>query len=56
MGVKAQTRVKSWWEFIPEEAGNEAHIEVDDVEFVQPVGFVWLYKPRYRVKAASKKL
>ena len=27
--------------------------QVDDVEFVQPVGFVWFYKPRYRVKAKS---
>ena len=24
---------------------------VDDVEFVQPCGFVWFEKPRYRVKA-----
>jgi hypothetical protein len=29
--------------------------EVDDVEFVQPVGFVWFSKPRYRVKAKGVK-
>lgn len=29
------------------------NFEVDDVRFVQPVGFVWFRKPRYRVKALS---
>lgn len=29
--------------------------DVDDVEFVQPVGFVWFSKPRYRVKAKGVK-
>lgn len=29
-------------------------MEVDDVHFVQPVGFVWFQKPRYRVKAISR--
>lgn len=31
-------------------------LEVDDVQFVQPVGFVWFSKPRYRVKAPSRKV
>jgi hypothetical protein len=30
-------------------------IEVIDVDFVQPVGFVWFSKPRYRIKAKSRK-
>jgi hypothetical protein len=30
--------------------------EVDDTQFVQPVGFVWFSKPRYRVKAKSRKV
>ena len=29
--------------------------EVDDVAFMQPVGFVWFSKPRYRVKAIGEK-
>lgn len=29
---------------------------VDDVHLAQPIGFVWLSKPRYRVKAKSRKL
>lgn len=28
---------------------------VDDVRFAQPVGFVWHAKPRYRVKALSRR-
>lgn len=32
------------------------HFDVDDVQFVQPVGFVWFSKPRYRVKAISRKV
>ena len=32
---------------------DRVSIEVDDVEFVQPVGFYWFQKPRYRVKAKS---
>lgn len=27
---------------------------VDDVRFVQPVGFVWHCKPRYRVKCGRR--
>lgn len=30
-------------------------MQVDDVEMAQPVGFIWTYKPRYRVKAAMRK-
>lgn len=27
---------------------------VDDVHFMQPIGFVWFSKPRYRVKAGRR--
>jgi len=40
------------WPFFPERLS----CEVDDVQFVQPVGFVWHSKPRYRVKAISRKI
>ena len=30
-------------------------MEVDDVRLVQPVGFIWHSKPRYRVKAMAKR-
>ena len=30
-------------------------MDVQDVPIVQPVGFVWFVKPRYRVKAGSVK-
>jgi len=36
-----------WWDY------EFRTIEVDDVRFVQPVGFIWFSKPRYRVKAKS---
>lgn len=29
-------------------------MSVDDVHFVQPVGFIWFRKPRYRVKAGRR--
>lgn len=29
--------------------------QVDDVQFIQPCGFVWFGKPKYRVKAKSRK-
>ena len=35
-------------------SGERLSCEVDDVPLVQPVGFVWHQKPRYRVKAGSK--
>ena len=30
--------------------------EIDDVPLMQPVGFVWFGKPRYRVKAGSRRV
>ena len=38
-----------WW------FGERVSCEVDDVEFVQPVGFIWFRKPRCRIKAKSVK-
>jgi hypothetical protein len=29
-------------------------MSVDDVHFVQPVGFVWFSKPRYRIKCGRR--
>lgn len=31
-------------------------MEVDDVPMMQPVGFVWFSKPRYRVRAGSNRI
>jgi len=45
-----------WYEFAPSGAENVPEFMVDDVRFVQPVGFVWFYKPRYRVKAIGRKM
>ena len=36
-----------WW------PGERVSCEVDDVPLMQPVGFVWFSKPRYRIKAKS---
>jgi len=47
---------RAWWEFIDSPAPSVPGMEVDDVHFVQPVGFVWFRKPRYRVKARGRKL
>lgn len=37
-------------------AETPPNFEVDNVRFVQPVGFVWFSKPRYRIKAKSRKV
>lgn len=34
---------------------NQFAVLVDEVYFVQPIGFVWFSKPRYRIKAGSNK-
>lgn len=47
----------AWWD--AEDGMPPADVpefEVDDVAFVQPIGFVWFSRPRYRVKALSRKL
>lgn len=41
-----------WWEV----RTDIPTIDVDDVRFVQPVGFVWFHKPRYRIKAMGRKV
>lgn len=45
-----------WWEFVDEPSVALPQFEVDDVQFVQPVGFVWHTKPKYRIKARSRKV
>jgi hypothetical protein len=35
---------------------TRTYIEVDDTHLMQPVGFAWFQKPRYRVKAKSRKI
>lgn len=42
----------AWWM----ERTTMPSFTVDDVHFVQPVGFVWFSKPRYRVKAGRRVL
>jgi hypothetical protein len=45
-----------WYQWDEGREFSPPGMEVDDVRFVQPVGFVWLSKPRYRVKAGSRKM
>ena len=33
----------------------QPNLSVYDGGLMQPIGFVWTYKPRYRVKAVSRK-
>lgn len=47
---------RSWWQIVDDDTPERLSCEVDDVHFVQPVGFVWFIKPRYRVKAVSRKI
>lgn len=50
-------RARSWWEmYDSEDAVSVPGMQVDDVLLVQPVGFVWFQKPRYRVKAEGRKI
>ena len=46
----------AWWQLLDDERPTVPGMMVDDVYFVQPVGFVWFHKPRYRVKAKSRRL
>ena len=41
-----------WYEVYPLSVPS---MEVDDVRFAQPVGFVWFSRPRYRVKAVGRR-
>jgi hypothetical protein len=41
-----------WWRL--EGSPNSKSTNVDDVHFVQPVGFIWFSKPRYRVKCGRR--
>ncbi len=48
-----------WWSrewYRLEDAPHSKSTSVDDVHLAQPIGFVWHRKPRYRVKAKSRKL
>lgn len=45
---------RAWWQFISDGHSSVPEFMVDDVHFVQPVGFVWLQKPRYRIKAGRR--
>ena len=50
---------KAWWQeddFAPCEMVDHRTIEVDDVPLMQPIGFIWFTKPRYRVKAESRSI
>lgn len=38
-----------------EDVAMRSTMDVIDVDFVQPIGFVWFDKPRYRVKAIARK-
>lgn len=45
----------AWWQYIDTDSVAVPSFTVDDVRFVQPVGFVWFSKPRYRVKAGTRR-
>ncbi len=45
---------RAWWQYLDHEPVAVPGMSIDDVRFVQPCGFVWFYKPRYRVKAGRK--
>jgi hypothetical protein len=50
---------EAWWHrdyFRLEDSPQSKSAYVDDVHLAQPVGFVWFRKPRYRVKAQSRKV
>lgn len=50
---------QSWWQeddFAPCETVERPTIEVDDVPLMQPIGFIWFTKPRYRVKAVGREI
>ena len=45
---------RAWWQYLEDQNVSVPSMDVDDVRFVQPVGFVWFHKPRYRVKARRR--
>lgn len=49
---------RSWWDidfdFLP--TPRTTSTQVDYVHLAQPIGFVWHSKPRYRVKARTRKV
>jgi hypothetical protein len=47
---------RAWWQYMDDHFPGVPGMAVDDVRFVQPVGFVWFHKPRYRVKAGRRKV
>lgn len=47
--------MRAWWQYLDNKEIHVPGMEVDDVHFLQPVGFVWFSKPRYRVKAKGVK-
>lgn len=46
----------AWWQLMDDQPSFVPSMEVHDSAFVQPIGFIWFYKPRYRVKAKSRKI
>ena len=53
-GTTQRSDPVAWWDLSPYPFSHM--INVDDVRLVQPVGFVWFAKPRYRVKAVGRKV
>lgn len=47
---------RMWWTYDEDEPVDRPTIEVDDVPLMQPIGFIWHSKPRYRVKAVGRKI
>jgi hypothetical protein len=45
---------RAWWQYLDDSSVAVPGMQVDDVRFVQPCGFVWFYKPRYRVKCERR--
>jgi len=47
---------QSWWQLFDDSPVVAPTMDVYVSTLVQPIGFVWLGKPRYRVKAGSRKV
>lgn len=47
---------QSWWQLFDDSPVSTPTMDVYVSTLAQPIGFVWLSKPRYRVKAGSRKV
>lgn len=51
-------QLNNWYDpeyYYQQENPKTKSMQVDDVLFHQPIGFIWFQKPRYRIKAITRK-